>query len=430
MRSLFAKILVWFWATLIITTIGAALITMREQDRPMFFDRLVEFELREARAAWETRGREGLEEYLDRARAAYRGRVIVTDRQGRDLLTGRNRSDLLQRAGERERFVMFRPGGLVVVRTVEEGDYRLFLLIQRRPRVGTWFLFPEHWWVMAAGVLLCWGLAYYLTRPVRQLQKAVERFGRGELEARSNSARRDELGQLAGAFDRMAERIQTLLSAERRLLADISHELRSPLARLGVAVELARSGENSQAALDRIQKEADRLNDLVGQLLLVTRAEGDPSTMRAGPVRLDRLLEEIAGDCAFEARARDCALAIQPPPPCTVEGDPELLRRAVENIVRNAIRFTPAGASVELGLECGADRAVVRVRDFGPGVPPEDLSRIFDPFYRVDDGRDRTSGGVGLGLAIARRAVELHGGRLAARNAAPGLLVEMELKAL
>lgn len=429
MMSLFARILIWFWATLIITTVGTALITMRDQERPpAFFDRLVEIELREARAAYEKGGRAALAAHLDRVHAAYRGRVIVTDRQGRDLVTGRNRADLLARAGERERFVMFRPGGLVTVRTAEDGNFRLFFMIPRRPRVGTWFLFPEHWWVMAAGVLLCWLLAYHLTSPVRRLQKTVESFGHGDLKARTHSTRRDELGQLSRAFDRMADRLQTLLAAERRLLGDISHELRSPLARLGVAVELARSGENRAAALDRIQKEAGRLNDLVGQLLQVTRIEGDPAALRAAPVRLDLLLGQVADDGRLEARARGCEIALSAPDPCTVPGDAELLRRAVENIARNAIRYAPPDSRVELTLECGGGTAVLRVRDHGPGVPAEALPRIFDPFYRVEGDRDRASGGVGLGLAIARRAVELHGGKLTARNAEPGLLVEMALK--
>src|SRR5205085_10129229 len=137
--------------------------------------------------------------------------------------------------------------------------------------------------------------------PVRALQKAVERFGRGDLTARVGSARRDELGQLARTFDQMAERIETLVAAERRLLLDISHELRSPLARLGVAVELARTGENLETALNRIQKESDRLNALVGQLLQVTRAEGDPSSLRRNPVQLDDLVQQLVNDSLIEA---------------------------------------------------------------------------------------------------------------------------------
>src|SRR6202011_2212860 len=134
---------------------------------------------------------------------------------------------------------------------------------------------------------LCYWLARHLTEPVRRLQRAVERFGQGDLSTRFETARRDELGDLVRTFTRMADRIQTLLAAERRLLLDISHELRSPLARLGVAVELARSGDDRDNMLNRIQKEADRLNELVGELLQVTRVESDPSLQKAETVHLD-----------------------------------------------------------------------------------------------------------------------------------------------
>jgi signal transduction histidine kinase len=262
---------------------------------------------------------------------------------------------------------------------------------------------------------------------VRALQKAVERFGRGDFSARAGSTRRDELGQLARTFDRMAERIETLLTAERRLLLDISHELRSPLARLGVAVELARSGDDPNSALNRIQKESDRLNALVGQLLQVTRAEGDPSSLRSQAVRLDELVQQLVDDSRIEAEAHASAVKYEKREPVTVEGDPELLRRAVENVIRNAIRYSPPNAPVEVSLARHNGTVRVDVRDHGPGVPEGELPRIFDPFYRVDSDRDRSSGGIGLGLSIARRAIELHRGRISARNASPGLEVEMEL---
>jgi two-component system sensor histidine kinase CpxA len=293
--------------------------------------------------------------------------------------------------------------------------------------LANWFLRPQHWWMMAVGVFLCYLLAFYLTYPVRTLQRAVERFGRGDLSARSATRRRDELGDLGRTFDRMADRIQTLVDAEHRLLLDISHELRSPLARLRVAVELARSGENREAHLDRIDKEAERLNSLVGGLLQVTRAEGDPGSLRREPVRLDRLLEKLAADSSLEAAAHGSEVRLVSPPPVTIQGDAELLQRAVENVIRNAIRHAPEATAVEVSLETATDRAVVRVRDYGPGVPEEALPRIFDAFYRVESDRDRASGGAGLGLSIARRAVELHQGTIRARNAAPGLLVEIDL---
>jgi two-component system sensor histidine kinase CpxA len=225
----------------------------------------------------------------------------------------------------------------------------------------------------------------------------------------------------------MADRIQTLLAAERRLLLDISHELRSPLARLSVAVELARSGKDHDAMLDRIEKEAIRLNELVSELLQVTRAEGDPSLQKAETVHLDELLADIVYDSLIEAKAKDCTLDLKAPQPVTLTGDEELIRRAIENVVRNAIRYAPAGTSIEVELVKTGARARISVRDYGSGVPEDALPRIFDAFYRVDSDRNRASGGTGLGLAIARRAVELHQGKLEARNANPGLLVTIEL---
>ena len=288
---------------------------------------------------------------------------------------------------------------------------------------------PAHLLVLAMAILLCYALAYYLTSPLRPLRKALERFGRGELDARAEITRHDELGELAGAFNRMADRIQTLLAAEHRLLLDVSHELRSPLARLSVAVELARSGESSGLPLDRIQKEADRLNALISQMLEVTRVECDPANRKLERVQLDELVGGLVDDCSIEARARGCALDMRASPHITVDGDSELLRRAIENVMRNAIRYAPRESTVEVALENGGGRARVRVRDYGPGVPEEALPRLFDPFYRVHFDRNRGSGGVGLGLSIARRAVELHQGTLRASNAGPGLLVEIELPA-
>jgi two-component system sensor histidine kinase CpxA len=247
--------------------------------------------------------------------------------------------------------------------------------------------------------------------------------------ARAEESRKDELGDLAASFNHMADHIQTLLAAERRLLFDISHELRSPLARLSVAVELARTDDAGALPLplDRIQKEADRLNSLIKQMLEVTRTEREPSRMKTEHLRLDQLVEELVDDCSIEARGQGCALDLQSAGAVTLDGDGELLRRAIENVMRNAIRYAPTDSKVEVGLENGEGWAKIRVRDYGPGVPEEALPRLFDPFYRVEEDRDRRSGGVGLGLSIARRAVELHKGKLRASNASPGLLVEIEL---
>jgi two-component system sensor histidine kinase CpxA len=270
-------------------------------------------------------------------------------------------------------------------------------------------------------------LALHLAAPLRKLRRVVEQFGRGDLAARAGTKRKDEIGELSRAFDEMADRIETLLSAERRLLQDVSHELRSPLARLGFAVELAREGDERDEALARVRKEADRMTALVGELLQLTRIEGDPTAGKWGNVALHHLLDDIVSDCDLEAAARGCRLVLGSVQPVVLSGEQELLHRAVENIVRNAIRHTAEGTTVEIALELRGDMAMASVRDHGPGVPEAVLSDIFKPFFRVEDDRSRASGGVGLGLAIARRAVGVHQGKIAASNAHPGLLITISL---
>jgi signal transduction histidine kinase len=433
MRSLFAKILVSFCLAIAVAVVGAAFISalsvnLNDSDLRAPAARLATFQLEEARLAYETGGRAELRNFLDRLQAIYDAKGILTDETGRDLLTGRDRSDLVARASRRAPYQLFTVGNSMVARAAADGRYWFFYIVPR-VRVGSWFLLPEHLFVIGVAVLFCYWLARHLTKPVRQLQKAVERFGHGDLSARVRSNRRDELGKLARTFDRMAERIETLVGAERRLLLDISHELRSPLARLGVAIELARSGDGVSGALDRIQKESDRLNALVGQLLQVTRAEGDPTSLRQQPVRLDEMVQQLVEDSEIEAQARGCDLAYTKREPATVAGDPELLRRAVENVIRNAIRYSPPRTTVDVSLARSNGKILVDVRDHGPGVPENALPRIFDAFYRVETDRNRASGGIGLGLSIARRAIELHNGAIRARNAQPGLEVEMELPA-
>ena len=429
MRTLFVKILLWFWLTLAITLVGSALISatiIEDRDSRAPVARLVQFQLEEARSSYENGGRPGLQAFVDRIRAIYDAQAILTDETGRDLLTNENHSDLVRKARWRPRYVFFRVAPAMVARAADDGKYWFFFVVDRSG-VASWFITPEHLWVFGAAVLLCYWLAYYLTSPVRKLQKAVERFGHGDLSARAGSNRRDELGELARTFDRMAGRIETLLAAERRLLLDISHELRSPLARLGVAVELARSGDDLETQLNRIQKESDRLNSLVGELLQVTRAEGDPASLRSETLRLDQLVSQLVDDAAIEAEARGTAVRLLEAPQVTMHGDPELLRRAVENVIRNAIRYSPEGEEVEVKIARNNGHAVINVRDHGPGVPEDSLPRIFDPFYRVQSDRNRASGGAGLGLAIARRAIELHRGSIHAHNAGPGLSVDMEV---
>jgi two-component system sensor histidine kinase CpxA len=294
-------------------------------------------------------------------------------------------------------------------------------------------------WALAILIsgLICYGLTSYLTRPILRLRTAAGQIAAGDLSARADqkmALRRDEIGDLVRDFNHMAERIEGLVTSQRQLISDISHELRSPLARLNVALGLARQRAAAEAgsALDRIEREAERLNELIGQLLTLARLDSGTPPMQTEAIRLTPLLEEIAADADFEAAVKNCAVKLDGVQDCTVRGSREMLRSAIENVVRNAVRYTPEGSEVDISLDCevGMDNtrwAVVRVRDFGPGVPESELPKLFRPFYRVANARERETGGAGLGLAITQRTLKLHGGSVQARNADRGLVVEMRL---
>lgn len=325
------------------------------------------------------------------------------------------------------------------VRAITGPDGRRYVLMLLPPnRTRRWFfnaptrLISTVLGLLATG-LICYLLARYVTAPVARLRRASRLLASGDLSARAGGGdirRRDEIGDLVRDFDAMAERLQDLVTAQRRLLSDISHELRSPLARLNVAVGLARrqAGTETQAALERIEIEADRLNEMLQNLLTLSRLEsGDPGSMSTA-VPLGSLVADVIADADFEAQAFERSVQAIASTDCTVLGNVTLLRSAIENVIRNAVRYTNENTAVEVSLTTENGKAIISVRDHGPGVPEESLPKLFRPFYRVDEARDRKTGGVGLGLSIAERAVRLHGGSVRARNAEPqGLVVELEL---
>jgi signal transduction histidine kinase len=287
--------------------------------------------------------------------------------------------------------------------------------------------------VVSSG-LVCYFLAQFLTSPIVRLRKATQKLATGDLSARAGGSARggDEISQLVRDFDLMAEKIEKLVNAQSRLLKDISHELRSPLARLSVALELARqrSGPEAASVLDRISLESERMNELIGNLTTIARIESGTGSLRKAPIQLEELVNEIARDAAFEAQSRNCHVECEILDELPVLGDPALLRSAIENVVRNATRYTREGTTVKVRAEKAPSgtEVIISVGDSGPGVPDGELDKIFRPFYRIDDARGRATGGVGLGLAITEQAVRLHAGSVRASNLPEGgLLVEIRI---
>lgn len=292
-------------------------------------------------------------------------------------------------------------------------------------------LFP----ILAVGLsgLICFLLTRHITSPLFELRRGVEAVAAGNLTARvpeNLRDRRDEIGQLGRDFDRMAERLESLVDSHKRLLGDVSHELRSPLSRLAVALGLARRAtvEEKPELLDRMALEAGRLDTLIGQLLTLSRIESGSYAAAASSVDLTALVHEVVADADFEGRAQSRRVGVTGFEACTVSGSEELLRSAVENVVRNGVHYTREGTAVDVSIRRERDRAVIRVRDRGPGVPDTMLSEMFLPFRRLQPTRVTRNEGSGLGLAIAHRAVTAGGGRIGAMNAADGgLIVDIEV---
>ncbi|HZP06911.1 MAG TPA: ATP-binding protein [Terracidiphilus sp.] len=279
---------------------------------------------------------------------------------------------------------------------------------------------------------ICYLLTIYLTGPVLRLREAAQQLARGRLSARAATAlerRGDELGALATDFNTMADRIEELVSRQRQLIFDISHELRSPLARLNVALDLAKGGKAGDLPFDHMESDLAKLNEMIGRLLTIAKLDTAPMQVEMGSVDVTEIVERIVNDAGFEAQKRDVTVRFTAQERHPVRGNAELLHSAIENVVRNAVRYTTVGTSVEISLKLeDKSRLLLAIRDYGKGVPENDLGRIFQPFHRVAEARDRESGGVGLGLAIADRVIRIHGGTIRAENVQPsGLKVHIEI---
>jgi two-component system sensor histidine kinase CpxA len=448
MKSLFLRIFLSFWVAQALIIVLVVLVTLALRPRSSTWEALRATALNDAVAAYEQGGDAQLRKYMDELDATQHVRAYLFNEQGTEL-SHRTPPDWAIRVAAggprapRDGFMIPAPPVQRDSRSSSDGLHQYTLVMGMPPGPRVFFGprgMPVRWLVIAVicSGLVCYFLSWYMTKPIVRLRAATRQLAAGNLTARSGApatSRRDEVAGLMRDFDAMAERLETLVKAQSRLLNDISHELRSPLARLNVALGLARQRSDGESAdmLDRIELEASRLNELISRILTLARLEDGERRVPQTPVPLDELVGSVAEDAEFEAQARHCHVhTVIPEGDWGVRGDASLLHSAAENVVRNAIRYTPERTSVEIELarEEGANgpEAVLKVSDSGPGVPPASLEKLFEPFYRIDDARGRLTGGVGLGLAITERAVRFHGGRVSAYNRSEGgLRVEIRL---
>lgn len=450
MRSLFLKIFLSFWAALALFVVLAIAVTLtlrQQPDSPRWEYIRINTAARAAQA-YERGGNSELREYFGQIRRSFRVHAFLFNGQQQELsghpFIPRWAQELLKGAQPKRgsTFGWLAPYRYVAQPTTGPSGQR-YLLVAEFPLSPNFFLLGGRDRFPGLGILIlivssgivCFFLARYLTAPIVRLREATQRLASGDLTARAGAGvvhGRDEIAQLVRDFDSMAERLENLVNAQSRLLNDISHELRSPLARLTVALGLARqrSGPEAAATLDHIEREADRLNELIGRLLALARLEGGEHAIEKSAVDLGELVDDVAQDAAFEAQGRSCHVRSYIRKNSIIVGNRAVLRSAVENVVRNAMRYTAEGTEVEISLDsveaANGPEAVLCVSDRGPGVPPSSLDKLFRPFYRLDDARKRQTGGVGLGLAITERAVRLHGGSVkAASRPGGGLVVEL-----
>ncbi|HWA95355.1 MAG TPA: ATP-binding protein [Terracidiphilus sp.] len=433
--TLYAKIFGWFWLTL---TVGSLLIVLATEFtgtqplRNRWMGTTQDMYAHSAIDFYSTGGKPALERYLQTLYKSSEIRANLLDSQGIDILGRQPSMDIARvlarsmRTGQPH----FRLGYHWTSATPVQYDGRQYYFVMEVAPLRTFFaqrgiLLPMGWRFMLALLvagIFCIFLTRYIMTPVRALQSASLRLAAGDLSSRVLPAiapRDDELADTARAFDQMADRIQSLVQKRQELLADISHELRSPLTRLSVSLELLRRGETD--VVEQMQADLDRMNEMIGRILLLTRLDLQPLRADLAQVDLRALLEGIAADAEFEAQDDEKKVKVEALNGATVQGDADLLRSAFENIVRNAVHYTAPHTTVEIRAvskdsPAGTRRCEVTVRDCGPGVPEASLPHLFDPFYRVSESRDLREGGTGLGLAITSKIVELHGGTVSAVN--------------
>jgi signal transduction histidine kinase len=278
--------------------------------------------------------------------------------------------------------------------------------------------------------LFSWLLTWYLLRPLEHLSRAMSCLAKGQFETRITPLmgnRRDEIVDLASDCDTMANQLKVLVESQQQLLHDISHELRSPLTRMHAAIGLLNQNPSRIEMLSRIERESERIDTLIEELLTLARVQARPDSVEREQLDVIELLAAITEDARFEASARQCQVSLEATQPFVSRVSGELLYRAFENVIRNAVRYAHDGTDVRIVAEVDAlqDSLTVSIIDQGPGVETQRLQSIFQPFER---GQADATHGFGLGLAIAMRAIEMHRGHIAAHNMPEGgLMVRIRL---
>ncbi|MGJ8693217.1 MAG: ATP-binding protein [Thalassotalea sp.] len=323
--------------------------------------------------------------------------------------------------------------------TFENQTYHLFMATDNINQKFHFFMKQFPIWLrllvlIIISFLFCWLLARNISKPLINIQAAAHSFGKGDLSVRLNEEidRHDEFGALATSFNIMASKLESNINAHQRLLGDVSHEFRSPLTRLQLALALVEKAQNSPTEqkkhLERCEKAIDQLDNMISDVLTLSRLEHATQKINQESINLYNLIESIVDDCQFVANQKKVKINLFEPQQLLINADAKLLDSAISNILNNAVKYAPEDSEIDVKLKKDNYTIYLSVSDQGSGVPEETLSKLFKAFYRVTDARDRKSGGTGLGLAIAHQAIELHKGKIYARNNTDqGLTVYIEL---